>query len=54
MKTRIIVGVTVLVAVQRSVVKNTTFSVVPGPTGCKRLTEYQIAGDSEGHGIPTK
>jgi hypothetical protein len=40
--------------VQRSVVDHTTFSTVSTAAGCKRLTEYQIAGDSEGHGVPSK
>jgi len=40
--------------VQRTTVDRTRFSVVDAPAGCKRLTEYQIAGDSEAHGIPTK
>lgn len=40
--------------VQRSVVDHTTFKLVDTAVGCKRLTEYQIAGDSEGHGIPQK
>lgn len=40
--------------VQRTAVDHTTFTTIPSPVGCKRLTEYQIAGDSEGHGIPTK
>ena len=40
--------------VQRTTVEHTKFSVVDTPVGCKRLTEYQIAGDSEAHGIPTK
>jgi len=38
--------------VQREVCVTTTFSVVSTPDGVKRLTEYQFAGDSEGHGIP--
>jgi hypothetical protein len=40
--------------VQRPRVDRTTFSLVDTPIGCKRLTEYQIAGDAEAHGIPTK
>ena len=40
--------------VQRELVTATTFSVVPSATGCKRLTEYQIGGDAEGHGVPEK
>ncbi len=38
----------------RAAVDKTTFNVVNQPTGCKRLTEYQIAGDAEAHGIPSK
>jgi hypothetical protein len=37
--------------VQRGVVAKTTFTVVPGADGCKRLVEYQIAGEGEAHGI---
>jgi len=40
--------------VQRSAVAQTTLSVVETSAGCKRLAEYQIGGDSEAHGIPTK
>ena len=41
--------------VQRTVADRTTFSLVDNPAAsCKRLTEYQIAGDSEAHGIPSK
>jgi hypothetical protein len=40
--------------VQRGVAATTTFTVVPKANGCKRLVEYQIAGDAEGHGIPSK
>ena len=40
--------------VQRTAVEHTKFTTVDAPIGCKRLTEYQIAGDSEAHGIPTK
>jgi len=40
--------------VQRTTVDRTRFSIVDSPAGCKRLTEYQIAGDSEAHGVPTK
>jgi len=38
--------------VQREVVTQTTFTTASIGVGCKRLTEYQIAGDSEAHGIP--
>ena len=40
--------------VQRSRAAHTTFSTVGTEVGCKRLVEYQIAGDSEAHGIPSK
>ena len=32
----------------------TTFTTVSSEPGCKRLVEYQIAGDAEAHGIPIK
>ena len=38
----------------RAAVAETTLSVVDTPAGCKRLTEYQIGGDDEAHGIPAK
>lgn len=38
----------------RAAVAETTFTYVTSPDGCKRLTEYQIAGDTEAHGIPAK
>jgi len=38
----------------RSVVAETTFTYVNTEAGCKRLIEYQIAGDAEAHGVPTK
>jgi hypothetical protein len=40
--------------VQRAFVEQTTLNVVPTVSGCKRLTEFQIGGDTEGHGIPLK
>ena len=40
--------------VQRAAVAQTTLSVVDSPTGCKRLTQYQVAGETEAHGIPSK
>lgn len=41
--------------VQRSVASATTLRVADGPEGsCKRLVEYQIAGESEAHAIPVK
>jgi hypothetical protein len=39
---------------QRNLVATTTFTIVPTESGCKRLVEYQIAGDSEAHGIPAR
>src|SRR5262245_66230326 len=38
----------------RTVAAATTFTYVTSPIGCKRLTEYQIEGDAEVHGVPTK
>jgi len=38
----------------RTVATETTFTYVSSPNGCKRLTEYQIAGDAEVHGVPAK
>lgn len=38
----------------RAVAAETTFTYVTSPDGCKRLTEYQIAGDSEVHGVPAR
>ena len=35
-------------------VATTTFTTVSSEPGCKRLVEYQIAGDTEAHGIPIK
>lgn len=41
--------------VQRTVASSTTFTVARGlDTSCKRLIEYQIAGESEAHAIPEK
>lgn len=40
---------------QREVCEKSTFTVVPDlAAGVPRLIEYQIAGDSEGHGVPAK
>lgn len=39
---------------QAEPVASTTFTTVSTEPGCKRLVEYQIAGDAEAHGIPTK
>jgi hypothetical protein len=38
----------------KTVVAQTTLNIVDTPSGCKRLVEYQIGGDSEAHGIPAK
>jgi hypothetical protein len=38
----------------RAAVAETTFTTVDSPLGCKRLTEYQIAGETESHGVPEK
>jgi hypothetical protein len=38
---------------QRNVAAKTTFTIESELT-CKRLVEYQIAGDSEAHGIPSR
>jgi hypothetical protein len=35
-------------------VPETTFAYVDTQAGCKRLVSYQIAGDSEAHGVPAK
>jgi hypothetical protein len=41
--------------VQLSVASETTLTVVDGPDlRCKRLVQYQIAGDAEAHAIPDK
>jgi hypothetical protein len=41
--------------VQRSLASSTTFTVANGQdSSCKRLIEYQIAGESEAHAIPVK
>jgi len=39
---------------QRTAVEQTTLTLVSTDSRCKRLTEYQIAGDSEVHGVPEK
>ena len=38
----------------RAAVAQTTFTVSDNAVGCKRLTEYQIGGDAEAHGVPAK
>ena len=41
--------------VQRRIASSTTVTIVNGPNGsCKRLAEYQIAGESEAHAIPVR
>ena len=35
-------------------VATSTFTTVSTEPGCKRLVEYQIAGDSEAHGVPVQ
>lgn len=40
---------------QSDSVDATTLTTLPSAAGaCKKLVEYQIAGDAEAHGIPTK
>ena len=39
---------------QAGVIANTTFTTVAADPGCRRLIEYQIAGDSEAHGVPVR
>jgi len=39
---------------QGHLVETTTFTTVASDPGCKRLVEYQIAGDAEAHGVPLK
>jgi hypothetical protein len=38
----------------KAVVAQTTLDIVDMPVGCKRLVAYQIGGDTEAHGIPSK
>ena len=41
--------------IQRTVASATTLTVAKSPDAvCKKLVEYQIAGDSEAHAIPEK
>ena len=41
--------------IQRTVAASTTFTLENGlDSTCKRLVEYQIAGDSEAHAIPER
>src|SRR5262245_19156113 len=37
----------------RTAATETTFTYVTSPIRCKRLTEYQIGGETKGHGVPT-
>ena len=39
---------------QSNLVEQTTFTTVSIDPGCKKLVEYQIAGDAEAHGVPLK
>jgi hypothetical protein len=39
---------------QAASVDTTRFATVTTDAGCKRLVEYQIAGDPEAHGVPLK
>ncbi len=39
---------------QANAVDTTQLAMVTTEPGCKRLVEYQIAGDAEAHGIPLK
>lgn len=39
---------------QGRLVEETTFTSVSTEPGCKRLVEYQIAGDAEAHGVPVR
>jgi hypothetical protein len=39
---------------QTNTVATATFMTVSSEPGCRRLVEYQIAGDSEAHGIPVR
>ena len=40
--------------IERRVVAETTLTTNYQGSGCKRLVEYQIAGDSEAHGVPAR
>jgi hypothetical protein len=40
--------------VTRAVVEETTFTTARSDSGCRKLVEYQIAGDTEAHGVPAK
>jgi len=39
---------------QGYMVDETTFTLEGNGPGCKRLIEYQISGDAEAHGVPSK
>jgi hypothetical protein len=40
--------------IRRVAADHTTLTAVKTASGCPRMTEYQIGGDAEAHGIPTK
>ena len=40
--------------IERRVVAETTLTTSSQGSGCKRLVEYQIGGDSEAHGVPAR
>ena len=40
--------------VQREIAKETVVTVTSLTEGCRRLVEYQIAGDTEAHRVPDK
>ncbi len=40
--------------IERRVVAETTLTTTSQVSGCKRLVEYQIGGDSEAHGVPAR
>jgi hypothetical protein len=40
--------------VQRTVAASTILRVSSAPSSCKRLLEYQFAGESEAHAVPEK
>jgi len=40
--------------IERRVVAETTLTTNSQDSVCKRLVEYQIAGDSEAHGVPAR
>ncbi len=42
------------IPVARAAVDKTTFTVSDQVVNCKRLVEYQIAGEAEAHGVPVQ